>query len=46
MGSTKLEITYDAIFDVGDPVSPPAEASSFSFAELAEFTVMLFEDLR
>jgi len=46
IGSTKLEITYDAIFDVGDPVSPPAEATSFSFAELSEFGIMLFEDLR
>jgi len=46
MGSTKLEIPYDAIFDVGDTVSPPAEATSFSFAKLSEFAVMLFEDLR
>ena len=45
-GSTKLEIHYDAIFDVRDPVSPPPETISFSFAELSGFAVRLFEDLR
>ena len=44
-GSTKLEIPYDAIFDVPNPVSPPPDATSFSFAELSEFAIMLFEDL-
>jgi len=46
MGSTKLPIPYDAIFGVRDPVSPPPEPTSFSFAELSEFAVMRFEDLR
>jgi len=45
-GSTKLEIPYDAIFDIRDPVSPPPETISFSFAELSGFAVRLFEDLR
>jgi len=44
-GSTKLEIPYDAVFDVRDPVSPPPETSSFSFDELSGFAVRLFEDL-
>jgi len=44
-GSTELGIPYDAIFDVRDPVSPPPETISFSFAELSGFAVRLFEDL-
>jgi len=44
-GCTKLEIPYDAIFDVLDPDSPPLETFSFSFDELSEFAVRLFEDL-
>jgi len=45
-GSTKLEIPYDAIFDVRDPDSPPPETISFSFDELSKFAVLRFEDLR
>ena len=45
MGSTKLEIPYDAMFDIRDRVSPPPERTSFGFAELSEFAVMRFEDL-
>ena len=42
MGSTKLEIPYDAIFDVCDPVSPPPEPTLFRFAEHSEFALMWF----
>jgi len=40
MGSTKLEIPYDAIFDIRDPALPPPELTSFSFADLSEYAVM------
>jgi len=47
MGSTELEIPYGAIFDDHDPKSPlpPSPPVKFSFSELSEFAVRMFEDL-
>ena len=42
--STKLEIPYDAIFDVRDPDSPPPATTSFSFTELSGYALRLFHD--
>jgi len=48
MGSTELEIPYDAIFDDHDPGSPLAlpPPTRFSFPELSGFAVRMFEDLK
>ena len=47
VGSTELEIPYSSIFDDHDSKSPlpPSPPSRFSFSELSEFAVMMFEDL-
>ena len=47
MRSTELEIPYSAIFDDHDPKSPLPHSppAKFSFSELSEFAVMMFEDL-
>lgn len=48
MGSTELEIPYDAIFDDYDPKSPlpPPPPARFSFLELSRFAVKMFQDLK